>query len=112
MPEAFADEGFLANRLAQRAADQLMHAAQQAAQVRHQRFQRLAPRKGQQLRRQLGAPLDGRGSRIEAAGRLGIVGHRQFQQLQIAGNDLQDVIEIVGHAARQLADRFQFLCLQ
>ncbi|MNK35509.1 hypothetical protein D3C87_540380 [compost metagenome] len=112
MPQAVADEGLLGNRLAQRAADQLMHAAQQAAQVRHKRFQRLAPRKGQQLRRQLGAPLDGRGGRIEAPGRLRIVGHRQFQQLQIAGNDLQDVIEIVGHAARQLADRFELLRLQ
>ena len=112
MPQAVADEGFLGHRLAQGAADQLMHAAQQASQVRHQRLQRLTPRKGQQLRRQLGAPLDGRGSRIEAPGRLGIVGHRQFQQLQVAGNDLQHIIEIVGHAARQLADRFQLLRLQ
>ena len=60
----------------------------------------------------LAPPLDGRGGRIEAPGRLRVIGHRQFQQLQIAGNDLQHVIEIVGHAARQLADRFQLLRLQ
>ena len=112
MPQPHADKGFLENQLAQRAPYQFLHAAEQMAEIGGQRAQGLAAGKRQQLQGQLGAPLDGGGGRIETAGRLRIAGHGQFQQLQIARDNLQHIIEVMRHAAGQLADRFQLLRLQ
>ena len=112
MPQSHADKGFLENQFAQRAPYQFLHADEQMAEIGGQRAQRLAAGKRQQLQGQLGAPFDGGGGRIETAGRLRIAGHGQFQQLQIARDNLQHIIEVMRHATGQLADRFELLRLQ
>ena len=91
------------------APQQLFRRTQQLRQVRHQRFQWLTPRKGQQLGRQLGAPFHGGRGAGDAPGCQRVAVQAQLQQLQIAGDNLQYVIEIMGHAARQLAQRLEFL---
>ena len=71
----------------------------------------MAPREGEQLRGQLGAPLHRRNGRRDAALYLGIVRLMTGQQVQVAGDHLQKVVEIVGDAAGQPADGFELLRL-
>jgi hypothetical protein len=76
------------------------------ADVDHARVQRLAPREGEQLRGQFRAALD----RVEdAAQALFGCCCRLQHQLHVGADDVQDVVEVVRHAAGQLADRFQLL---
>ncbi|MNJ56603.1 hypothetical protein D3C77_521610 [compost metagenome] len=71
----------------------------------------LAARKGQQLRGQAGAFLDPANRRIQPPQCRLVVAQTAAQQLQVAADDLQHVVEVVRNAAGQLAYRLQLLCL-
>ncbi len=110
-PQAAGDHGFDLDVLADGLAQQLVEIAQQPAEVGRLRPQRLAAGKGQQLARQLGTAFDCRAGSIDALGRAAVLLHQRLQQLQIAGDHLQHVVEIMGHAARELADGLELLRL-
>ena len=97
--------------LAQRVAHQVCEVADQSRHVRRLRRQRLAARKSQELLGQAGAAIGSRRCALHPRGHRGIVADLAFQQVQIGANDLQDVVEVVRHAAGELAGRFHLLAL-
>ena len=100
------------DRFAQRAPQQFSHLAHGAGGIGGHRLQGLAAGEGQQLGRQPRGPFH----RRRAAGKALAHGCRQLpfeaHQIEIGADHLQDIIEIVRHAAGQLADRLQLLRLQ
>ena len=82
---------------------------QQPTQVGRLRAQRLPTGERQQLPRQLGAALDGGTGGIDPLRRATVGLHQRLQQLQIAGDHLQHVVEVVRHAAGELADGLKLL---
>ena len=100
-PDPAADEG----------TDQLRHGLDLGADIEHLRLQRLPAGKCQQLSGQLGGALHGLGDRVDVAPAALF---RQFAAAQEVGrgaDDGQEIVEIVRHAAGQLADRFHLLRL-
>ena len=96
---------------AQRAAQHVVHATHQPAGIDHLRRQRLASAKGQQLRGQLGAALHtglGLGHPLLGGG---LAGHLVQQQLQVAADHLQQVVEVMRNAAGQVADGLHLLAV-
>ena len=63
------------------------------------------------MRGELGATLDAAHRGIDPALRPGVLERRLPQQLQVAGDHLQHVVEVVRHAAGELADRLHLLRL-
>ena len=96
---------------AERAVQQIGHAAHQLGEIGRPRLQRLAPGKRQQPLRQGGAALSALGGAVDQAFGGGIVRQPLAQQLEIAEHRGQQVVEVVRHAAGELADRFQLLQL-
>ena len=90
---------------------QIGHAAHQLGEIGRPRLQRLAPGKRQQPLRQGGAALSALGGAVDQAFGRGIVRQALAQQLEIAEHRGQQVVEVVRHAAGELADRFQLLQL-
>ncbi|MNL07206.1 hypothetical protein D3C87_1278760 [compost metagenome] len=109
IPQAARHHGLDLDAIAKRPPQHVVQPADKAAQVHHLRRQRLAPAKRQQLRCQLGAARHP-GQRV-AHTRLGalVAGYIARQQLQVAANHLEQVVEVVRHAAGQLADGFHLL---
>ena len=75
------------------------------------RLQRLLAGEGEQMLGQLRAALGGIVDQLGDGGELGPVGDRVGQDADRAGDDGQDVVEVVGDAAGQLADRVHLLRL-
>jgi hypothetical protein len=73
------------------------------------RVQRLAPREGEQLGGQFLAPFDGVEDVQKALAAVVVAAQHQ---LDVGADDVQDVVEVVRHAARQLADGLQLLRAQ
>ena len=95
-----------------RALEQVIAVTQDAQGLDRDRLQWLAAGKGQQLRRQLGAPRHGSGHTFQTLlAAPPAVGENCCKQLDIAINNLQHIIKIVGNSARQFAHRFQLLCM-
>ncbi len=67
--------------------------------------------KGQQLLDKTPAPLGCRKRALDAAHRGGIFRNIAPHQLQVGLNDLQDIVEIVRHAAGELSGSLHFLSL-
>ncbi len=110
-PQPARHHGFDFDALAQRLAQQLVEVAQKPAKVGRLRAQRLPTGEGQQLPRQLGTALDGGAGCIDPLRRATVGLHQRLQQLQIAGDHLQHVVEVMCHAAGELADGFELLRL-
>nr|GEU28229.1 hypothetical protein [Tanacetum cinerariifolium] len=110
-PQAAGHHGLDFHFGAQRAAQHVFHAVEQAADLDHLGRQRLAPGERQQVAGQAGAALDAGQRIVEPALDVGPVVHQRRDQLQITRDNLQQIIEIVRHAAGQLADGFHFLGL-
>ena len=100
------------DRLGQRAHQQLRHILHQRADLDGSRLQRLAPRKGQQTLDQFGAATGGVERRSDVlAGALGVGRQLFLQAAEIADDDRQQVVEVVGEAAGQLSDGLHLLGL-
>ena len=97
--------------LAERAGHDLGHALDEAVDVDRRRPQRLAAREGEKPASQLGAAQGG-GQRL---GRQLVVRRPLLellaQQVEVADDDAQEVVEVVGEAAGQVADGFHLLRL-
>ena len=92
---------------------QILHACDQAVDVGGPRIERLASREGQQPMRQGGGPmrrlgrcLDETVDVVEAA-----VLNPPLNPFQPPTDALQQIVEVVGDAPRQLPDGFHLLCL-
>ncbi len=100
-----------ADRLAERTAQQVRHPGDQLVGLDRLGVERLAARVRQQAVGQgggaLGAAQGRRGQPMQAR----LFGQAALQGLEIAGDDGQEVVEIVRHAAGQLADRLHLLGL-
>ncbi|MNE59280.1 hypothetical protein D3C80_1543660 [compost metagenome] len=73
--------------------------------------QRLTTSERKQLRGQFCATFHGGNRRRDPALHVGIVALVTRQQVQVAGNHLQQVVEVMGHATGEAADGFEFLGL-
>ena len=99
------------NGLAQRASQKFRQSGDQFGHVRRGRPQRLAARESQQVLCEFGAPVGGADSAIEKSPGFGGGVDVIFQEFEIAQNDRQEVVEVVGDAPRKLADGFHLLSL-
>ena len=83
----------------------------QLADVQRVGLQHLAAREGKQLAGQLGAAPRGAGGGCDQLLPVAIVGQcwQFFQHLQVALDHREQVVEVVGDAAGELADAFQAL---
>ena len=109
--EVVCDLGDHAGAGGEHAARHIVHLAQQVAGIDHHRLQRLAAREREQVRSELGAALDARQRHLDPRQRRLVQVAGQLEQLQVAADDLQHIVEIVGHAAGELADGFHLLRL-
>ena len=76
------------------------------------RLQRLAPREGQQAPRQIGAAqrrVERIADQFRRSRRRRSI--RVAQQIEIADDDAEQIVEIVRHAAGEIADRLHLLRL-
>ena len=87
------------------------HAGDQLVDVHHAGRERLPAREGKQLARQLGAADAGLQRGFGQRHRLGVGLHAVLQQVEIADHHREQVVEIVRHAAGQVADRLHLLGL-
>ncbi|VVN48382.1 hypothetical protein PS662_06105 [Pseudomonas fluorescens] len=90
---------------------QFAQAFEDLARVADRRRQRLATGEGEQLRRQFCPAFHCRNRRRDPTLHVGIVRLMPRQQMQVAGDHLQQVIEVMGHATGKAADGFEFLRL-
>src|SRR5438309_1246139 len=72
-------------------------------QIEHLRVERLPPRKAEQLPRQAFAPANGAFDRFDRPLWILVLP----KQLEVAADDHQQIVEIVGDASGQLPDRLQ-----
>ena len=101
--------------VAQRPLGHLAHALDEAVDVEEAPLQPLLAREGEQLMGQLGGPLGGVANGLACAAQppdidAGMVDQRQHH-LVVARDDLQEVVEIVRDAARELPEALHLLGL-
>ncbi len=89
------------------ALQQAVAAVEQLGHVDHARVQRLAPCEREQLAGQLRAAFDRIEHVVQALARGRTIGAQH--QLHVGADDVQDIVEVVRHAAGQLAHRFELL---
>src|ERR1700691_4576433 len=100
--------------LAKRRLEKRRQVPQQLVDVEHFGFQRLAPGESQQMGGQACGPLRA-GERLidcahQALLRRGVAGfERPLGAVEVADDDSQEIVEIVRHAAGELADGVHFL---
>jgi hypothetical protein len=82
-----------------------------AADVEHFGFQSLPPREGQKLGGQFRGAVDGIRNRVDIAHPPLLGEMRSPQQVDRGADHRQEIVEIVRHAAGQLAQRFQPLAV-
>lgn len=110
-PEAALQLGRDLDILAQGAPQELAHAEDQRVAVDLDRMQRLAAAEGEKALRQFGAALAGRQDRIDQALEIGPRLQRFREDVAIADDDGQQIVEVMGDAAGELADRLHLLRL-
>ena len=71
----------------------------------------LPAREGEQLRGQFGAARDPVQRDLHAPLRGCVAGDIALEQVQIAADDMQQIVEVVRDAARQIADRLHLLAV-
>ena len=97
--------------LAERAVQQLGGGADKLIDVRRPRQQSLLARERQKLPRQIGRTLRGIADPAHLLAQLGMEAPILLQVFDVGHDDHEDVVEVVRHAAGQLADRLHLLGL-
>ncbi len=95
--------------LAERRVQQLRRLQHQRIDVDFNGLQRLLAGKGQEMLGQVGPAFGGFVDQPGDGGELGLIGDGFLQNADGAGDHGQDVVEVVGYAARELADRIHLL---
>ena len=93
----------------QRPLQQFTKAVENLLRRTNGRGQRLATGKREQLRRQFCPTLDGGNRRRHPTLDIGVLRLMPGQQVQVAGDNVQQIIEVMGHAPRQAANGLEFL---
>ena len=91
--------------------DHAAHRLQVGVHVEQLGLQGLPAREGEQLAGQLGGAVGGVGDGVGVAGAPLLAEARPAQQVHRAADHRQQVVEVVGHPAGELADRLQLLGL-
>ena len=94
---------------AERALQQLGHPVDQRGDVHGLRLELLAAREGEQAGGERGAALGAVDGAVEQSAELRIVGQTLAQQVEVAEDRGQQVVEVVREPAGQLADAFHLL---
>ena len=110
-PQVSGDVQVDGHAFAQHPLQHVGHRKHQAAQFHILRLQRLSAGEGQQPLGQLGAQFGGLLGVGQDVGQCRVVADAVFQHLQIALDHRQQVVEVVRHAAGQLAQRLDLLVL-
>ena len=105
------DDGLDLDMLAEAAPQHVGHLPDQPAEIERHGAQRLAPREGQQMARQAGAPIGTQQRVADSPQRRLVALHLAGEDVQIADDDLQQIVEVMGHPAGELADRLHLLRL-
>jgi len=108
VPQTPGDNRLHLDALADRAAEHLGHVGDLPTKVHHLGLQGLAPREGEQLAGQLGGAVGAVQGVLDPLLAFAVL-HVAGDQLEIAADDLQDVVEVVRHPAGQVAHRFHAL---
>ena len=111
-PGVFLKHRFDLDLLAKRRPEQPGGADDQLIDINRAWVQRLLAGEGQKTLRQFGAALRGLVDHRGNCRELGLVGDGVRQDLDGTGDDGENVVEVVGNAAGQLADGFHLLCLR
>jgi len=111
VPDRRIDHGFQSNARSQGAVQQFGDFPQLLARGQQAWLQGLLAGKRQQAASQIGAAPSGVHRRVPGSIQVRIVPQPLFQHGQIAQDDGQEVVEIMGDAAGELTDRLQFLRL-
>ncbi len=98
------------DRRAQAAAQQLDHAGHKGVEVHRPGIERLPPPEGEQPLGQLGAELGGLLGLLENLALL-LIPEPPLEHLEIAGDHREKIVEIMGDAPGELADRLHLLGL-
>ncbi|MNX83663.1 hypothetical protein D3C86_1154350 [compost metagenome] len=88
---------------------QLRQAIENLPQREDRGRQRLATGECKQLRGQFGTALDRGNRRRYPALHIGVIRLMACQQVQVASDHLQQVVEVMGHTAGEATDGFEFL---
>jgi hypothetical protein len=92
-------------------AQQVGKVAYEASDIGRLRRERLAPREGKKLLGEPRAPVGRRAGGAEPGESRAIVRHRALHEIEVGLDDLEDVVEVVRHAAGELARRLHLLAL-
>ncbi len=109
-PQAGGEAGLDLDGASQRTFHQIHHADHGPLEIGRAGFQLLPAREGQQLAGQRSAALGGQSGRFEAAADLVLLDHVEHE-IDIAQDHHQQIVEIMGDARGQLADRLEALHL-
>ncbi len=113
-PQAAGQHGLDHDLLAQGAAQQIRHAGDEAARIDRLGIERRAAREGEQALGERGRALGAERGMLERAREavgIGVAAAGALRGLEVAQDHRQQVVEIVRHAAGELADAFHFLRL-
>ena len=109
IPQAARHDRLDLDAVAERAAEHVVEAAHEAAEIHDLRRERLTAAEREQLRSEIGAARDARQRVAHALFRLLRPGDVLGEQLQVPADHLQQVVEIMRDTTRQFADRLHFL---
>jgi len=109
VPQSARDDRLDTYRFTERAPKQIVHAAKRRRQIDDHGLQRLLAAEREQLRRELRAAVDRVDGLADPLARPRIAVMPAVEQFEIAAQYLQQVVEVVSDAARQLAHGFHLL---
>src|SRR5208337_694898 len=111
VPETAGDDGLKLNFFSDRAAQHLIEPPEITPKIDHLRLQRLSPPKCKKLGCKLRSTRDTRQGVLDAPFSAIVSSNVFCEELKVAADDLQQIVEVVSDATRELADRLHFLGL-
>ena len=97
--------------LADQASQHLLKLHDDRVQIQDLGLEDLLPAEGQELPGQRGGPLSGLSDLVDVPAHLVVAGETREQELGVAVDDRQQIVEVVGDAPRQSPDRLDLLGL-
>jgi hypothetical protein len=111
VPKTPGDHGFDLDAVAQRTPQQFIEASNKPPEVDDLGRERLAPAECQQLRRELGATRNAGDGVANTLLGPRVAGNVALEKLEVPADHLQEIVEVVRDATRELADSFHLLGL-